>query len=232
MSALAAIIPALIQAGVGVAQYIGGTKEGKTPTPSYQIPNAVNQMVDTQRRYAQGEMPGLSAMEANQRQTTANAFENMGKFGIIDPNTASSLYGQERNALRNIGLRGSQYQVGEKDKYINTLGFLANEQGRAWDWNVAKPFESTMANSSSLMGSGMQNVWGGINSTGDYLAQREMMKSLGYNVPSWFGEGNTTSTNNTITDPVLRNNMQTNPATGFNPFEIWKQAHSNTNIFQ
>lgn len=231
VAAIAMLAPALIQGALGAAQYFGGRKLAKTPTPAYQIPNAVNQMVSTQRRYAQGEMPGLSAMESNQRQTTANAFENMGKFGVIDPNTASSLYGQERGMLGNIGLQGAQYQVGEKDKYLNTLGVLADEQSRQWDWNVAQPFERTMSTASSLMGSGIQNVWGGVSSAGDYLAQRNMMQNLGYDTPSWFGNmfggENSTSTNNTITDPVLRNFMQTNPATKNSQMQAMRAFYPN-----
>lgn len=187
MGAAAVLIPALLQGMLGAAQYFGGRKMAKTPTPQYQIPQAVNQIVDTQRRYAQGEMPGMSAMRQAQGQTTANAFENLGKFGMIDPNTASSIYGQERGVLGDIGLAGTRYELGEKDKYLNALGALAGEQNKQWNWNIGQPFERKMADASSLMGAGIQNVWGGVSSAGDYMMQREMMKGLGYEVPSFFG---------------------------------------------
>lgn len=187
MGAAAVLIPALLQGMLGAAQYFGGRKMAKTPTPAYQIPQAVNQAVDTQRRYAQGEMPGMSAMRQAQSQTTANAFENLGKFGMIDPNTASSIYGQERGVLGDIGLAGTRYELGEKDKYLNALGILAGEQNKQWNWNIGQPFERKMADASSLMGAGIQNVWGGVSSAGDYMMQREMLESLDYEVPSMFG---------------------------------------------
>ena len=211
MSAIAMLIPALLQAGLGAAQYFGGRKLAKTPVPEYQIPEALNRVVSTQRQYAQGEMPGMSDMIQQQRQTTTNAFENMSKLGVIDPNTASGLYGQERGLVGGIGLQGSQYRLGEKDKYLNTLGMLAEEQGKKWDWETRLPAERDWAAGSALMGSGIQNVWGGIGSAGDYLGQRQMMQSLGYDVPSMWGGNNNQS--NVITNPAIRYMYQTMPQT-------------------
>jgi len=214
MIGAAMLIPSLLQAGLGAAQYFGGRKLAKTPTPEYQIPQALKTMVGTQRQYAQGEMPGMSEMIQQQRQSTSNAYENMAKYGAIDPNVASGLAGQERGMVGNIGLQGSQYRINEKDKYMNVMGMMADEQNKKWDWETRLPAERDWAAGSALMGSGIQNMWGGVSSAGDMFAQRNMMQNLGYNVPNfWNNNNNTASNNGTITNPQMRYDLQTNPLT-------------------
>lgn len=187
MSTLAMMIPSIIQAGVGAAQLIGGSRMSRTPQPEYEIPGAITEATTLARRSAQGDIPGLQAMQEAQRVNTANQLASMEKYGIIDPNAVSRAYNQESQALGNIGLQNALYRTREKDKYAAALNVMGQEQANQWQWDKAMPWQDKMEAASALQGAGMQNIMTGLQSGADYFGQRDMMKTLGYNVPNMFG---------------------------------------------
>lgn len=191
--ALASLIPTLAQTGIGVGQYFKGRKMGQEQRPTYQIPSAVNELVGRQRTAMTSDMPGQQAMIDQQRATSSNQMEQMAKYGMIDPNLASNVYGDERSMVGNIGLQGANYRSTEKDKYLSALGMLGQYQDYQQDMNVFDPYRRKMDAAGAMMGSGMQNIMGGLTGMADYTGTDAMMQTMGYDTPlgGLMNKGNT-----------------------------------------
>ena len=164
-----ALIPAAIQTAIGAAQYFEGRKLANTERPDYNIPTELFNMRDTQKAYMLGEMPGATKIRQDIRGTTANQLESAERLGMLDPNMVGAAYNQEQKSLSDFGANEAMYRVGEKDKFLNTEQLLSNEQLQKQQWDTLLPYERRMASASALMGSGIQNAWGGIESAGDIL---------------------------------------------------------------
>lgn len=185
MAGWTALIPAAIQGAMGIAQYFEGRKLAKEPTPEYNIPTELFDMRDTQKAYMLGEMPGATKIRQDIRGTTANQLANAERLGMLDPNMVGAAYGQEQKSLADLGTTEAMYRTGEKDKFLNTEQLIANEQLQKQQWETLLPFERKQATASSLMGSGIQNAWGGVTSASDFLQYRDMAKKY----PQLFGSG-------------------------------------------
>ena len=179
MAEWTALIPAAIQGAMGIAQYFQGRKLANTPTPDYNIPTELFDMRDTQKAAMLGEMPSATKIRQDIRGTTANQLENAERLGMLDPNMVGAAYTQEQKALSDLGATEAMYRTGEKDKFLNTQQLLANEQLQKQQWETLLPFERRMASGSALMGAGIQNAWGGLQSAGDFLMYNQAMKNYG-----------------------------------------------------
>ena len=164
-----ALIPAALQAGLGAAQYFGGRKMSKTPTPDYEIPTEFFRISDTQRAVMLGDMPGATKARQDIQSSTANQLEAAERYGQLDPNTVSAAYGQQQGNFANLGATEAMYKTGEKDKWLNTQQQLGGLQLQKQEWETLNPYMQKMQTASALMGAGIQNVWGGIGSAGDYM---------------------------------------------------------------
>ena len=164
-----ALIPAALQAGLGAAQYFGGRKMSKTPTPDYEIPTEFFRISDTQRASMLGDMPGATKARQDIQSSTANQLEAAERYGQLDPNTVSAAYGQQQGNFANLGATEAMYKTREKDKWLNTQQQLGGLQLQKQEWETLNPFLAQMQNARDMMGAGIQNVWGGIGSAGDYM---------------------------------------------------------------
>lgn len=207
MSALALALPALFQAGLGLWQTAKGNQYEKAPVPDYQISPALNDMVSIQRRSANGEMAGLDAIQQAQRATSANQMGALQKGGVIDPNAVNRIYGQERGALANVGLANANWQTSEKDKYINVLSGLAEEQKKEYEWETLLPYERKMAAAGALSQSGITNMYGALTSAADRVGTNEYMKAI-YGEDAGIG-GN----NNWLKNIFSQDNQSSTPMT-------------------
>lgn len=215
--AIATLIPALFQAGLGTYQSIKANKWAKTPVPEYKIPEALNTAVGMQRRYAQSDMPGTQSMISEQRQSGANAISEMSRYGMIDPNMVNKVYGQESENIGKIGLANEEYRLGEKNTYLQMLSMLAEQQGRKYDWEVLLPYQQKMQAASALQGSGIQNIYGSLGSVADKAGSMMYLESMGYDPMKDFrnmfdGNKNVNTNNNPIDfgsmfSTFLNNNM-------------------------
>lgn len=179
IASLAMLLPSILQAGTGIAQYFGGKKLSQQATPDYLIPSEYGSMVDTQKNYMLGDMPAETRMRQDVRGNTADAIDTAARYGMIDQNFIGGAANQESQNLANIGMQSSMYRVGEKDKYLNALDLMAQQKLQKQQWETFLPFERTMQTASALMGSGMQNIYGATTSTADYFGQKEFNKKYG-----------------------------------------------------
>jgi hypothetical protein len=109
---------------------------------------------------------------------------------MIDPNTIGAAYGQESNALANLGVQNAMYKAGEKDKFLNVLDLMGQQKLAKQEWDVLAPFQRRMATASGAIGSGIQNMYGGLSAATDFFGIRSMMKEMkdmGYSPSSLFG---------------------------------------------
>ena len=182
------LLPALFQMGMGIYQTARGYKESRTPQPEYQIAPALQTMVGNQRQQAQGELPGMSAMKSDQRQTTANMLDNMMKMGIANPNAVAGAYGNESAMMGNIGIQGANWRTAQNDKYASALSMLSQEEKAKQEWDTLLPWERKMQTASADIGAGFQNMYGALGGVADKFGTRAMMGAMGYDVPSFFGQ--------------------------------------------
>lgn len=178
--AIATLIPALFQSGLGIYQNIQANKWAKTPVPEYKIPEALNTAVGMQRRYAQSDMPGTQSMISEQRQSGANAISEMSRYGMIDPNMVNKVYGQESENIGKIGLANEEYRLDEKNTYLQMLSMLAEQQGKKFDWEVLLPYQQEKTAESALRGASIQNQYGAFTSLADKAGSMMYLESMGY----------------------------------------------------
>ena len=185
---IASLIPALFQAGLGAYQTAKGNKWAKEPTPDYEIPEAVNTAVSMQRRAAQGDMAGTQSMISAQRQSSANALNEFGRYGMLDPNTIGKIYGAESENIGKIGVANENWRDDQKNMYLRVLGNLAEQQGRGFEWETILPYQQKMQAASALTGSGIQNMYGSLESAGDKFGSLNYLNAMGYDPFSGSGD--------------------------------------------
>ena len=176
---IASLIPTLFQAGLGAYQTIQGNKWAKEPTPDFQIPEAVNTAVSMQRRAAQGDMAGMQSMISAQRQSSANAINEFGRYGMLDPNTVGKIYGAESENIGKIGVANENWRDDQKNMYLRVLGNLAEQQGKEFEWETLLPYQQKMQAASALTGSGIQNMYGSMESASDKFGSLSYLQAMG-----------------------------------------------------
>lgn len=211
------LIPAALQAGMGVAQYLGGRKLANQATPDYNIPKEYQDMLNVQGAYANADMPGSGQVRQDIRGNTSDYLGMAERFGQIDPNTANAAYTQEQEALADFGVQNAMYRVGEKDKLLNAKGIMADQKLNKQQWEVLTPFERTMQSGSALMGAGIQNTFGALGSAADMIGYSAM------NGTDLFGGNKSAINNGIVTDPAIRSMYQNDPLMQVGQ----KQAYSN-----
>lgn len=211
-AAILALLPALTQFGLGAYQLAQGRKMAKEETPEFGIPSEYKSMLNLQKAAMLGDMPAETRIRQDIRGNTANVLESAERYGMLDPNTVGSAYTQESNALANLGVQGAMYRTGEKDKYLNALGVMGGQKLAKQEWDVLNPFQRRMGTASGAIGSGIQNMYGGLSSTSDFFGNRSMMESMGYTPSSLWGNmfGNKATSEEVA---ALRNSLQVNPLT-------------------
>lgn len=212
VGAILSLLPTLAQFGLGAYQTAQGSKMAKEVTPEFQIPAEYQAMLKTQKASMLGEMPGETRIRQDIRGNTANVLDTAERYGMLDPNTVGSAYTQEQNALGNLGIQGAMFRTGEKDKYLNALDLIGQQKLTKQGWDVLDPFQRRMGTASGAIGSGIQNMYGGLSATSDFFGNRNMMEAMGYTPSSLFGNmfgGNKLSAEQL----ALRNSLQVNPLT-------------------
>ena len=210
--AILSLLPTLAQFGLGAYQLAQGRKMAKEETPEFQIPKEYQSMLNLQQASMFGDMGGLSRVEQNIRGNTADTISTAARYGMIDPNTIGAAYGQESDALANLGVQNAMYKAGEKDKFLNVLDLMGQQKLAKQEWDVLAPFQRRMATASGAIGSGIQNMYGGLSAATDFFGTRSMMESMGYTPNSLFGNlfGNKAANAEVA---ALRNSLQVNPLT-------------------
>ena len=174
MSPALMLIPAALQAGMGVAQYFQGRKISKQETPDYNIPKEYQDILDLQGVYSRADMPGSEKIKQDIRGNTSDYLGMAERYGQIDPNTASAAYASEQSGLADLGAQNAMYRVGEKDKLLNAKSIMAEQKLNKQQWKTLTPYHQAMQTGSSLMGACIQNTWWSLGSISDMFGYSAM----------------------------------------------------------
>jgi len=164
---IVAAIPALMQAGVGIAQMIKSNKqkkEAEANRPEYQMPEEVKQSLAISRaNYADPTMPGQQSMLDQNTLAAANA----ARAAIEGGGGVSSLAGisaAESRGAQNVGIAGANFQNQQELQYQQQLGNVANYADQEFQINKFAPYSQAYNESREMMGAGQQNMFNALGS--------------------------------------------------------------------
>lgn len=161
----AAVLPALLKTGIGLAQFAGGVLTKRPKRPTYTVPGAITQTVQaTQQQANVTQRPGASSAQAVINTNTANTVDTIQNVGGSASNVMQGLVNaqaQENRAMLNETARNEAFRYqGFQDK-IRSLQMLGQYQDKAWDWNQKDNYIEKSQKRRALISAGLQNLTGG-----------------------------------------------------------------------
>ncbi len=159
-----ALAPSIIQTGMGIYQTMQGNEmKNSMDRPTYEIPQEIlDSLTDAQVQALRG-MPAEQKQQYidNVMRSQQASLEAMGdrKAGL------AGLAGVQQTAVdayRNmLSMDAQQRQLNEQNLQ-RTRGVVAGFKDKQFDYNEAQPYDQTMAAAEGMIGSGIQNTFGGI----------------------------------------------------------------------
>ncbi len=167
---------------LGGLQVLGGLLTKKGPRPEWQIPAAATEALGNARTMASASVrPGdqmakdaisknTAAIIGNINRTAGSATQALGAGEKAQINA--------NNALNQNAAQNTQYQFNAKQNLQNVLGTYANLQREQQQKNVFDPYQARVDTKNALIGSGLQNIFGGLNNIGQQQMQQQFMESV------------------------------------------------------
>lgn len=159
---------ALVQAGIGVAQYAKGVKDLKNLTrPEYHIPPEIEKNMTEADLMAYYGMPDAQKAEyqqniqRTQQAATRGIADRKGGIGSI-----VAAQQQTQDAYTKMLSMDVQQRMANIQRAQQMRQTMAQYRDKAWQINEMDPYEQNYAEAQSMMGAGMQNVMGGLQSAG------------------------------------------------------------------
>jgi hypothetical protein len=152
-----------IQALLGAGQLIGGLLS-KPKRPKYNIPGAVGEATANARRMANANVrPGndqaLQVIDRNATNGIQTAKSLSGSASqVLD--FASKANNERLRALGQNNAMNSQFAFNSRMNLQGQLGRHAQYEDKAFQLNKLDPYSQRAQLKSSLIGSGLQNLWG------------------------------------------------------------------------
>ncbi len=167
-AALISGIPALLQSGTGVGQLIKGNKMAKdNQRPMYEIPQAATEAIGNARAMASSrELPAQSLMEQNLDEIVASQTQDVFNTSTSSSDSLGAILGLNANRLRSqlgLELQGANSYQARQEALRRELKDYAGYQDKKWELNQLQPFQDKAATASALIGGGMENIFGGVN---------------------------------------------------------------------
>ena len=164
--AVATSLPAVLQTGVGLAQWIKGNKALKNAKrPEREIPPEVLQNLSQAQVQALEGMPEAQRMayiEDVQRSTQGGLRQlsdrRSGIAGVVQ------LHQNELDAQRNLMGQDASLRMANQDRLQSQRTEMGRQRDMQFDINQYQPFLDKMRMAEGLIGSGMQNMMGGVKS--------------------------------------------------------------------
>lgn len=154
-----------VQAGIGAAQAISGWKQKKNLTrPEYQIPEEI------ERNMSEAELMSYYGMPDAQKQSYMQNIQRAGQqalSGVADRKgglgTISAIQQQQQDAYMNLLSADVQQRMQNIQRAQQARSEMAAFKDKQFEINEMQPYQQSYAEAQSLVGSGMQNVMGGLN---------------------------------------------------------------------
>lgn len=180
---LAQGIPALVQGGVGIGQFISGKKAMKdNERPTFEIPEYAQEALGLRKTLAASqEMPGMAQAETALNQqlatgaqlATQTAGTTAEALGAIQNMYANRMAGQNR-----LFGQAAEYNVQMDEALASELGRMAEWEKMQFDINEMQPFLDKAAMASAMAGTGMQNAFQGLEGVGGAIAGYKMNQEV------------------------------------------------------
>lgn len=172
IGAVASLVGSVGQTGLGLAQLFKGA--GMKPRrPTYTIPSAITQATDravTQAGQVSREFQ-LGSQQADIAQSEAvQAAVDAGVGGSSVIQAASAAQRERNKTGLSLLQREQQARIFKERAAQQALAQQGQAQDRAFQLNKLQPYQDAAATKSRLMGSGLQNIFGGADSLGKSAA--------------------------------------------------------------
>ncbi len=180
--AAVAAIPAVVKAGFGAYQAIkGGKKLKEAKRPNYQIPGELLANLNVSERLAAEGLP-----EA-QKQAFMQNVDRAGQLAISGLSDRRAGVGALANvqsqtniaSQRLLGMDAAQ-RLRNQQIAMQARSRVADARDRAFQLNELQPFQDQRAEGQALVGAGIQNIFGGLDSAaGAFTAQQNFNQLSG-----------------------------------------------------
>ncbi|WP_017731261.1 hypothetical protein [Nafulsella turpanensis] len=155
-------IISLAQGGIGLAQMAGGALTKTPKRPEYKPAAAIVEAEQTAERESNASlMPGYAQAQQGIQQSAANALQNVTKTAQSSGdilNSVGGIQGMQNRSLSDLVRMNMQDKARRKAVHMQSLGALAGEQQRAFQYNEAEPYQNAIQTKSALFGGGLQTL--------------------------------------------------------------------------
>ena len=168
------------QAAVGIGQAVAGYSKLKNLTrPEYQIPSEIEQNMSEAELMSYYGMPDAqkqSYMQNIQRsgqQALSGTADRKGGLGMV-----SAIQQNQQDSYSNLLSADVQQRMQNIQNAQNMRSVMADYKDKAFQMNEMQPYQQDYAEAQGLIGAGMQNFMGGLQSGGQMLMLNKQMKAL------------------------------------------------------
>ena len=170
LAALAAV-PGLIKAGTGIYQSAQAKKlEKDNPRPKFETPDQITSATELARRASlRSKLPGQELIEQDLASRTAKGVSVLKETGDSPVDIAAGvtkLVGGEQRALTDLKVSAEDLRMRNEARLQSALGVEAGYELEGFKMNEFEPYLNAMKASSALGASGVQNIFGGLDSAG------------------------------------------------------------------
>lgn len=176
-TALIAAIPALAQAGAGIAQTVKGNRMGRDlKDPIYTIPKSAVEALSMARNQASNFMPpGYEAYMNDIAGIQAGTTRNIERNATSANQALGASLGAQEQQLKALndyqGFAQGNYQQRQQN-LVDALGSMAQYENQKWQNDVLDPFLRKSQAAQALVGSGLQNTMAGTSDLAGIYANR------------------------------------------------------------
>ena len=185
-------IPAILGGAQTLVGAIGGLLNKR---PNYEIPSAAKQSFALAQLQAASSLPGYAQAKSNIGATTGNLI-NAAKESGNPTAILSAIQANQNKASNDLDVQNANYQTQMQQNLQNAANEYANFEDQKFQLNKYQPYVDRKNQFSDLLGSGINNVIGG-------LQTMELMRMMG-------------GTNNVDTKVIERDSKVTPPLARMN----------------
>ncbi len=171
-AAMASAIPAVINTGFGIYQTMRGSNMLKgLNSPTMSVPQGAIGAENVAKNLAmQTELPGQGLMENKIDNSVSNSILDAKKVSDNPNDALDSVFksygmGMEKN--NDLGIASANFQANNQMNLQNQENTMAQWQQKVWENNELNPYLRKANTASALLGSGIQNISGGLNKASD-----------------------------------------------------------------
>ena len=168
------------QAAIGIGQAVAGYSKLKNLTrPEYQIPSEIEQNMSEAELMSYYGMPDAqkqSYMQNIQRsgqQALSGTADRKGGLGMV-----SAIQQNQQDSYSNLLSADVQQRMQNIQNAQNMRSVMAGYKDKAFQMNEMEPYQQDYAEAQGLIGAGMQNFMGGLQSGGQMLMLDKQMNAL------------------------------------------------------